>query len=75
MCGLYYHTSTYLSYQVHLSVCPVFYTCVAFPFKSNFGGGDIKAYFNIVKPKLAHNLGLLGIIGFNISFMCGGINR
>ena len=74
MCGIYFRSSACLSYQVHLYVCTVICTCIAFPFISTLGGGDIKTYFVTVQPNLAFNLSLLGILGFTILIRHGGIN-
>ena len=42
MCVLYSHRSTYLSYQVYMSVCPNVFLCIALNFTSILVGGDIK---------------------------------
>ena len=63
MCGLYYQSSACLYYQGFLSRCTVICPCIALPFTSTLGGGEIKVYLIIFQPNLAHNLGLLGIIG------------
>ena len=46
------------------SVFPIFFPHITLPFTPTFGCGVIESYF-VVKPNLAHNLCLLGIIGFN----------
>ena len=56
-----------------MSICQVFYLCIALPFTSTLSGGDINPYFIIVQLNLAHNLGLLGIIALTILLPCGGI--
>ena len=55
-------------------VFPIVYLCITFPFIPTLGGGDINMYFIIVEPNIAHNLGLIGILGFTMSLSHGGIN-
>ena len=42
MCGIYYHRSAFLYYQFCLPVCPNIHLCIALPFISTLGGGEIK---------------------------------
>ena len=63
-----------MSYQIILYIYPVLCPCIALPFTSTLGGGNVKTYFIIVQPNLAHNLYLLGILGFTILLPRGGIN-
>ena len=74
MDGRYYQKYACLSYQTHLSVCPVLCLCISFPFNSNLGGGNVKAYFVIDQQNIARSLDLIGILGCNILLPCGGIN-
>ena len=57
-----------------MSVCTLICLCTTLPFTPTLGGGGVKTYFIIVEPDLACNIGLLGILGFNISISHGGIN-
>ena len=54
-----------------MSVCINLCLYITLPLNSTLGGGNIKAYFIIVQPKLAHHLGLLGILGFTILLTLG----
>ena len=42
MCGIYYCMSTCLSHKVRLSVCLEVNICIALPFTSTLGGGDVE---------------------------------
>ena len=63
-----------MSYKVYLSVYLVVCPCIAFPFTSTLGVGDVKVYYDIFQPNPAHKLDLLGILGITILLPCGGIN-
>ena len=67
-------TVKYYRTEVVSMVYSVSCTCIALPFTYTLGGGDVKAYFFIVQPNLVPNLGLLGILGFNILLLRRGIN-
>ena len=75
MCGLYYQMSACLSYLVHLYICLVICPYIAFPSIPTLIGGNVKSYFIIVEPNLTRNLGLLGIIGFTILPLHGGLSH
>ena len=53
MCGIYSRRSTYMSYQVCLSVYPYVYLCIGFPLTSNLGSGDVKfvLHNSSIKPR------------------------
>ena len=52
MCGLYYCRYACLSFQVCLSFCTRFCLCIALPFISTLGGGDVKVvpHNSSIKP-------------------------
>ena len=54
-------------------VCDVVCPFIALPLTPTLGSGNVKAHFTIIESNLAHKLGLLSILGFTISFMCGDI--
>ena len=56
MCGLYYHRSACLSYQVCMSVCPYVYLCINLPFTSNLGGGKVKGVLHHSSTKTCESL-------------------
>ena len=56
-------------------VCNIVCPCIAFTFTTNLGGGNVNAYLIIFQPNIAHNLGFIGVIGFNLLLLCGGINQ
>ena len=49
-----------------MSVYTVVCMLIALPFTQTLGGGDVKAYFIIVEPNLAYNIGLLDVLVFTI---------
>ena len=55
-------------------VFTIFCLCITFFFILTLGGVNVNVYFIIVEPNIAHNLGLLGILGFTMSLSHGGIN-
>ena len=61
-----------MSYQVNLYISTVVCLRIVVRFTYTSGGGEVTAYFIIVKPKLTRNLGLLDILGFVILLPHGG---
>ena len=47
MYGLYYLRSAYLSYSIRLSICPNICMCIAFPFTSTLGSGEMFVYIDL----------------------------
>ena len=42
LCGLYYLRSDRMSYKICMSICTDICMCIALPFTSTLGGGDVK---------------------------------
>ena len=49
--------------------CP----CIDLTSTITLGGGNVNAFFLIIKLNLTNNLGLIGILGFTLSIPHGGI--